>query len=693
MATPENTKLCDFTSTNNNDFISTPIAPPDPEATFYEIKPALLNLVMKEQFSGISTEDAAAHLNNFVELCEMQKYKDVDGDIIKMKLFPFSLRGRAKDWLLSLPKNSIDSWVKCKNAFIGKYYPPAKIISLRSEIMKFRQNDNEHVAQAWERMKSLVKNCPTHGLTTWMIIQTFYAGLNFSSRNLLDSAAGGTFMSLTLGVASKLLDDMMINYSEWHTERTPQGKKVNSVEETSSLSDKIDTIMSMLVNGKAHVDPNNVPLASLVAQEEPVDVNFIKSNNFNNNAYRNNFGNNNYRPYPYNNGNAYGNSYGNSYNNNNRSAPSNLEVMLKDFISTQTAFNKSVEEKFSKIDVLASKVDSLALDVDLLKIKVMPTESKESKTLNAIQVRIDDNIRLLAELHARWEREDEIARNNKVTKVYTITTTSNDDSKASTFPTEHVKTITEEEVPASPIKLPSPVKTVSDEKAKISSSVENNSPPTIDNNNFDFDCNISEVIKFLQKLAKSPNASAKNMAFTQHITNVLMQIREEKLKLKESIPKRSEDGWEPIIKMKVDTFDCNALCDLGASVSIMPSKIYDVLDLPPLEECYLDIHPADNVIKKPLGKVDNVLIMVNGNLVPVDFVVLDVEYNSSCPIILGRPFLRTVGAIIDMKNGIIKYQFPLKKGMEHFPRKRKKLLFDSIIRAKYDVDASSLDNT
>jgi hypothetical protein len=69
MATPENTKLCDFTSTNNSDFICTPIAPP--AANFYEIKLALLNLVMKEQFSGASTDDAAAHLNNFVELCEM----------------------------------------------------------------------------------------------------------------------------------------------------------------------------------------------------------------------------------------------------------------------------------------------------------------------------------------------------------------------------------------------------------------------------------------------------------------------------------------------------------------------------------------------------------------------------------------------------------------------------------------------
>src|SRR3954469_16339584 len=170
MNSAKNTKLCEFTSKNNNDFLSTPIAPPALDATFYEIKPALLNLVMKEKFSGASTDNAAAHLNNFVELCEMQKYKDVDGDIIKLNFFPFSLRGRAKDWLLYLTNNSIDSWIKCKDAFIGKYCPPAKIISKRSDVMKFKQLDNEHVAQAWERMKSLVNNCPTHGLTAWMII-------------------------------------------------------------------------------------------------------------------------------------------------------------------------------------------------------------------------------------------------------------------------------------------------------------------------------------------------------------------------------------------------------------------------------------------------------------------------------------------------------------------------------------------
>ncbi|KAK1670820.1 hypothetical protein QYE76_058979 [Lolium multiflorum] len=465
------------------------------------------------------------------------------------------------------------------------------------------------------------------------------------------------------GAATKLLDDMMTNYSEWHTERAPQGKKVNS-EETSSLSDKIDAIMSMLVNGRSNVDPNNVTLASLVAQEEHVDVNFIKNNNFNS-AYRNNSGNN-YRPYPSANGNGYGNSYGNSYNNN-MSVPPGLEAMLKEFISTQTAFNKSVEEKLDKIDILASKVDRLASDVDLLKLKVMPNNDNDNKivtTANAIQVRINENIRLMAELHARWEREEnkKLAKENNVAKVWTITTTSNDNaSHVATPATINGKIIGVGNVStpsAKRAKLPETAETVCDKTAEIFQNIGDNDPIAVDHSGLDFDdCHISEVIKLLQKLAKTPNASAINLAFTKHITNALIKAREEKLKLENSIPRKLEDGWEPIIKMRVNDFDCNALCDLGASISVMPKKIYDMLDLPPLKNCYLDVNLADNAIKKPLGRIENVHIMVNNNLVPVDFVVLDIECNASCPIILGRPFLRTVGATIDMKPVLVSAVF------------------------------------
>ena len=49
---------------------------------------------MKDQFSGVG-DDTALHLNNFVELCDMQKYKEVDGDIVKLKLFSFLLERRS----------------------------------------------------------------------------------------------------------------------------------------------------------------------------------------------------------------------------------------------------------------------------------------------------------------------------------------------------------------------------------------------------------------------------------------------------------------------------------------------------------------------------------------------------------------------------------------------------------------------
>jgi hypothetical protein len=91
--------------------------------------------------------------------------------------------------------------------------------------------------------------------------------------------------------------------------------------------------------------------------------------------------------------------------------------------------------------------------------------------------------------------------------------------------------------------------------------------------------------------------------------------------------------------MHVNGFDCHALCDLGASISIMMRKIYDMLDLPPLEKCYYDVPIADVAKKKSLGRINNVFIMVKNNLVHVDFLVMDVECNASCLIIFERPFL------------------------------------------------------
>src|SRR6266511_56350 len=112
-------------------------------------------------------------------------------------------------------------------------------------------------------------------------------------------------------------------------------------------------------------------------------------------------------------------------------------------------------------------------------------------------------------------------------------------------------------------------------------------------------------------------------------------------------------------------------------------NLYVICLLLPILKNVLNLNLADSTIKKPMGRINDVLILANRNYVPIDFIVLYIDCNLSCPIILGRPFLRTIGAVIDMKEGNIKFQFPLRKGMEQFPRTIIKPPHESIMRAYY----------
>src|SRR4051812_20479375 len=173
---------------------------------------------------------------------------------------------------------------------------------------------------------------------------------------------------------------------------------------------------------------------------------------------------------------------------------------------------------------------------------------------------------------------------------------------------------------------------------------------TFDSSDIDFHSfTLSEFISLLHKISRDPQTSTLNLAFTEHITNALIKSREDKLRIEAPIPRKLNDGWDPMIKIKLNNFSCYALCDVGASTSVMPKIMYDMFELKPFDSCSFGVRLVDSSVKKPLGKIDDVLIIVNDNYVPVDFTIMDTECEPSCPIILGRPFLRTVGAVIGMK--------------------------------------------
>jgi hypothetical protein len=97
-----------------------------------------------------------------------------------------------------------------------------------------------------------------------------------------------------------------------------------------------------------------------------------------------------------------------------------------------------------------------------------------------------------------------------------------------------------------------------------------------------------------------------------------------------------------------------ALCDLGASVSVIPRDVFEKLRLT-LEPTAMCLELGDNSIRYPLGITEDMPMKVGHHFIPVDFVVLEMGEREKPPLILGRPFLNAVGATIDVGKGEIKF--------------------------------------
>ncbi|GJY88628.1 DNA-directed DNA polymerase [Tanacetum coccineum] len=117
------------------------------------------------------------------------------------------------------------------------------------------------------------------------------------------------------------------------------------------------------------------------------------------------------------------------------------------------------------------------------------------------------------------------------------------------------------------------------------------------------------------------------------------------------LPSKEKDPGSFTIPCDIDQLHIdNALADLGASISLMPYTMYKKLGLGEPKATRMSLELADRSIQYPRGIIENVLIKVDKFVLPIDFVILDMPEDSRVPIILGRPFLATARAMIDVFN-------------------------------------------
>ena len=98
------------------------------------------------------------------------------------------------------------------------------------------------------------------------------------------------------------------------------------------------------------------------------------------------------------------------------------------------------------------------------------------------------------------------------------------------------------------------------------------------------------------------------------------------------------------------TFE-KALCDLGSGINLMPLSVMEKLGIFEVQAAKISLEMADNSRKQAYGQVEDVLVKVEGLYIPADFIILDTGKYEDESIILGRPFLATARAVIDVDRG------------------------------------------
>ncbi|XP_019240668.1 PREDICTED: uncharacterized protein LOC109220665 [Nicotiana attenuata] len=215
---------------------------PPVAANNFEIRTSLIQTIQQSCiFTGDTSEDPHSHLIDFLELVETAKYNGVPPEAIKLRLFPFSLKGDAKTWLRSLPQGPIMTWDQMTQKFLNKYFSPAKTTKLRQDISNFLQTDTESVYQVWERLKAMLRKYPHHDIPEHMQLYIFYHGLKPSARNVIDAAAGGSVMGKTTEEALQLLNEISENAIQWPSEHViiKKAATLNQVDASNTLTQQI----------------------------------------------------------------------------------------------------------------------------------------------------------------------------------------------------------------------------------------------------------------------------------------------------------------------------------------------------------------------------------------------------------------------------------------------------------------------
>ncbi|KAG7564210.1 Retrotransposon gag domain [Arabidopsis suecica] len=692
------------------------IVPPPVQNNNFEIKSGLISMIQGNKFHGLPLEDPLDHLDNFDRLCSLTKINGVSEDSFKLRLFPFSLGDKAHHWEKTLPAGSITSWDDCKKAFLTKFFSNSRTARLRNEISSFTQKQSESICEAWERFKGYTIQCPHHGFKKASLLSTLYRGVLPKIRMLLDTASNGNFLNKDVEEGWELIENLALsdgNYNE-DFDRSNRGigdSDAKHSKDIKALNDKLDQILLSQQKQVHYITEEEHYQIQEGENTQAAEVSYIQNQGGYNKGYNpykpahpnlsyrsTNVANpqdqvypqqqqNQSKPFiPYNQGFVPKQQFSGGYQQHNpppgfaqqpQQAPpaqdQEMKQMLQQIIHGQAAGDKKMAEIHNKVDC---SFNDLNIKFEALNSRLKYVESQIASTsaptnpgqlpgkaiqnpkghVNAIHLRSGRELQTrpsiapVTEDSEIQEGEDFIQHE---TQVNVTTKLDQDAAPSDQAKSPHIKEPVVDKSkkkafipPPYKPKIPFPGRFKQDiiEKyramfAKHIKELEARMP-LIEAYKL-----IPDSHKFFKDMVMERIKEVQEMAMESHECSEIIQTK--------IIPKKLGDPGSFTLPCSLGTLAfSNCLCDLGAFKSLMPLSVAKRLGFSKYKPCNITLILADESIRFPHGLLEDLPIKIGNAEIPTDFIVLEMDEPKD-PLILGRPFLATAGAVIDVKNGKI----------------------------------------
>ncbi|KAM1402221.1 hypothetical protein ACFX2I_010996 [Malus domestica] len=675
------------------------IYPDVEDGASFEIKPHILNIL--PSFHGLPNSDPNMHLVDFIEACDNTKIRGFSSEAIKLRLFPFSLKDKAKVWLHFLPANSITTWTELQEKFLNKFFPSSKTLALKKEILAFAQKPNESFHEAWERYNEMYTKCPHARFDSNLQMNIFYDGLNAATKSQVNASAGGSLMSKSAREAFELFDMMASESQQWTEEQTQKRGVFEISQSSSNVSAQIAKMEKnfnakfaalMQVSSMPNAQeaciicsatthditqcPNKDSYPELVQDHVNMVNNFIRPRS---DPYSNTY-NPGWKNHPNLSwgGNQQPRQYQQSYQSTSETNKPSLEDQMSHLAQHMSALsnttNSFIQSTQTSIHNLTASVGNLETQVGQLATMFnerekgrFPSQSEQNprgmehcKVIRTLKSGKSYDNREVVHHEAEVEEEEFIenaplaakSRSEAISEAGILDPSASDKVQSrrnSDANKEKGLGILFAPSDKPPYKPPLPFPQRQQQRSKDQQCIEfmkTLAKVQINLPLLDAIKQIPSYAKFLNELCskKKKFSEYEKVILTEQCSVVLLH----------KLPPKKKDPGSFTISCTIGSLDFHkVLIDLGASLNLMPYSVFQKLGEGELKPTSVSLQLADMSMTYPLGILENVIIKVDKFYLPADFIVLDMEENKEVPLILGRPFMATARTLIDVEAGTL----------------------------------------